>query len=136
MKRRDLLKSILPVGASLLVTNVKTSRSSQTQTEKNLPMNRADLTRYVADFVLKLKYEDIPAEIISLGKKSILDGFGLALAGSMEQAGPLSRAYVQSLGSTTGNATVIGSPLKASPRFAAFVNGISIHADDFDDTQL
>jgi 2-methylcitrate dehydratase PrpD len=136
MKRRDLLKSILPVGASLLVTNVKTSRSSQTQTEKNLPMNRADLTRYVADFVLKLKYEDIPAEIISLGKKSILDGFGLALAGSMAQSGPISRAYVQSLGSTTGNATVIGSPLKASPRFAAFVNGISIHADDFDDTQL
>src|SRR5216683_3853747 len=25
---------------------------------------------------------------------------------------------------------------KTSPRFAAFVNGVSIHADDFDDTQL
>src|ERR1700676_4678522 len=136
MKRRDLLKSILPVGASLLVTNVKTSRSSQTQTEKNLPMNRADLTRYVADFVLKLKYEDIPAEIISLGKKSILDGFGLALAGSMAQSGPISREYVKSLGCEHGSAVLIGSSAKASPRFAAFVNGVSIHADDFDDTQL
>jgi len=25
---------------------------------------------------------------------------------------------------------------KLLPRFAAFVNGVSIHADDFDDTQL
>jgi 2-methylcitrate dehydratase PrpD len=35
-----------------------------------------------------------------------------------------------------GNATIIGSARKTSPRFAALLNGISIHADDFDDTQL
>ena len=33
-------------------------------------------------------------------------------------------------------ATVIGSPLKAPVRFAAFANAIGIHADDYDDTQL
>src|SRR5205807_776185 len=33
-------------------------------------------------------------------------------------------------------ATIVGSGLKASPRFAAWTNGTSIHADDFDDTQL
>ena len=43
---------------------------------------------------------------------------------------------MQSLGLAQGKATVIGSSLKATPRFAAFVNGVSIHADDFDDTQL
>jgi 2-methylcitrate dehydratase PrpD len=31
---------------------------------------------------------------------------------------------------------VIGSSVKAPPRFAAFLNGIAIHADDYDDTQL
>ncbi len=31
---------------------------------------------------------------------------------------------------------MIGSPLKAPARFAAFANGIGIHADDYDDTQL
>ena len=31
---------------------------------------------------------------------------------------------------------MIGSPIKAPARFAAFVNGIGIHADDYDDTQL
>ncbi len=33
-------------------------------------------------------------------------------------------------------ATVIGSSLKAPVRFAAFANGVGIHADDYDDTQL
>jgi 2-methylcitrate dehydratase PrpD len=33
-------------------------------------------------------------------------------------------------------ATVIGSSLRAPQRFAAFANGVGIHADDYDDTQL
>ena len=35
-----------------------------------------------------------------------------------------------------GEASVIGTDLKTSGRFAAFANGVGIHADDFDDTQL
>ena len=35
-----------------------------------------------------------------------------------------------------GPATVIGTNLKIAPRFAAFANGVGIHADDYDDTQL
>src|SRR6195256_332995 len=50
--------------------------------------------------------------------------------------GGLSRAYLKSLGLSAGEATVIGSSMKAPVRFAAFVNGIGIHADDYDDTQL
>jgi 2-methylcitrate dehydratase PrpD len=30
----------------------------------------------------------------------------------------------------------LGSAQKGFPRFAAFVNSVSIHADDFDGTQL
>jgi 2-methylcitrate dehydratase PrpD len=94
------------------------------------------LTRYVAEFALKTKYEDIPAEVVALGKNSILDGFGLALAGSMADTGAISRKYLQAAKLTQGKATVIGSTLKTTPRFAAFANGVSMHADDFDDTQL
>ena len=31
---------------------------------------------------------------------------------------------------------MIGSELRVPARFAAFANGLAIHADDFDDTQL
>jgi len=94
------------------------------------------LTDYVGRFVATTKYEDIPDGVIELGKKSILDGLGLALAGSMAQTGTLCRQYVENLGIGGGKSTIVGSARKTSPRFAAFVNGVSIHADDFDDTQL
>ncbi len=77
-----------------------------------------------------------PPDVIELGKKSILDGFGLALAGSASVMGPIARKYVESFGSSEMRASIIGTGMKAHPRFASFLNGVSIHADDFDDTQL
>src|SRR5215469_12819119 len=94
------------------------------------------LTSYVGTFVLETKYQNIPGEVIELGKKSILDGLGLALAGSRAETGAICRRYLDHLGTCGGQATVVGSGLKTSPRFAAWINGVSIHADDFDDTQL
>ncbi len=94
------------------------------------------LTNYVGKFVVETRYEDIPAEVIELGKKSILDGLGLALAGSRAQTGTICRRYLEHFGVCGGKATVVGCGLKTSPRFAAWTNGVSIHADDFDDTQL
>jgi 2-methylcitrate dehydratase PrpD len=96
----------------------------------------AGLTRYVAEFVVRTKLSDIPPDVIELGKKSMLDGLGLALAGSVAQLGQITSGYVQSLGLARNDATIIGTSKKAPTRFAAFANGIGIHADDYDDTQL
>ena len=94
------------------------------------------LTKYVADFIVSTKYEDIPPEVLELGRKSILDGLGLALAGSVSEMGPLVRKYVGSFSSSESKSSVIGTALKVPARFAAMANGIFIHADDYDDTQL
>ncbi|TDI63614.1 MAG: MmgE/PrpD family protein, partial [Alphaproteobacteria bacterium] len=94
------------------------------------------LTAYVAEFIAGTGYGDIPDEVIALGKKSILDGFGLALSGNHASSGALVRAHLSSLGLGPGPSLVIGSALRVAPRFAAFANGIAIHADDYDDTQL
>jgi 2-methylcitrate dehydratase PrpD len=135
MKRRDVLKSIVPLGASFVLGDREFAAESQAQPGRRWP-DDSGLTRYVAEFALQLRYEDIPFEIVALGKKSILDGLGLALAGSLAQSGPISRKYVEAFGRAQETSTLIGSLSTASPRFAAFVNGVSIHADDFDDTQL
>src|SRR6266404_379732 len=95
------------------------------------------LTDYVAGFVVATRAEDIPADVAHLGKRSVLDGIGLALAGAASQTGSIARRYLAALGiATEGGSTVIGSELRLPARFAAFANGISIHADDYDDTQL
>ena len=92
------------------------------------------LTRSVAEFIVNTKYEDVPDDVIALGKKTLLDGFGLALAGSASVLAPLVRQYIATLGTTAKTSTVVGTAVKVPPRFAAFANGMSIHADDYDDT--
>ena len=95
------------------------------------------LTAYVAEFLTRTRASDIPADVMHLGKRSILDGLGLALAGNAAESGHLVRKYFKALGIPTDRgATVIGTGMKLPARFAAFANGVAIHADDYDDTQL
>jgi 2-methylcitrate dehydratase PrpD len=97
------------------------------------------LTAYVADFIVDTKAEDIPPEVAHLGKRSVLDGIGLALAGAASETGHIVRRYLGSLGLSAGaqGSTVIGGDgTRVAARFAAFANGVGIHADDYDDTQL
>lgn len=94
------------------------------------------VTEEAANFVVATRYEDLPPELIELGKKHILDAVGLAIAGEKAETGPIVRRYLGDLGVLTGPATILGTGLQAGPRFAAFANGVAIHADDFDDTQL
>jgi 2-methylcitrate dehydratase PrpD len=106
------------------------------QTPKNPSPSDNRLTRHVAEFVCATGAKVIPAEVIALGKKSILDGLGLALSGSVAKSGEYVRRHLQDLNLGEGPSTVIGSATKVAPRFAAFANGVGIHADDYDDTQL
>jgi 2-methylcitrate dehydratase PrpD len=98
--------------------------------------NAGGVTRRVVEFIGGTRYADLPRAVVAAGKKSILDGLGLALVGSIAKTGEISRTYLRSLGITGGSATIVGSPLKSGVRFAAFANGVGIHADDYDDTQL
>jgi 2-methylcitrate dehydratase PrpD len=94
------------------------------------------LTDYVARFVVETPADAIPSSVLALGKRSVLDGIGLALAGQAAESGQLVRQYLASLGCATGPSTIVGTDLRLAPRFAAFSNGVAIHADDYDDTQL
>ena len=75
------------------------------------------LTRYVAEFICNTRLADLPADVVTLGKKSILDGLGLALSGGATQLGEMVRRHFSDLHLGTGPATVIGSSLKIAPRF-------------------
>ena len=97
----------------------------------------SSLTAYVAQFIVGTASRRIPDDVMHLGKRSILDGLGLALAGNAAESGRLVTQYLRTLGCTNGRGcTVIGTSLRLPPRFAAFANAIAIHADDYDDTQL
>jgi 2-methylcitrate dehydratase PrpD len=96
------------------------------------------VTDEVAGFVVSTQSRDIPKDVAHLGKRSVLDGIGLALAGAASDCSHIAQQYLQSVGipETDSGCTVIGSKLRLPARFAAFANGLAIHADDYDDTQL
>jgi 2-methylcitrate dehydratase PrpD len=131
MKRREFFTNSIGIAGTMALTGAE----AQAQSVQQLP-SAPGLTRYVSEFIVNTKYEDIPEDVLNLGRKSILDGFGLALAGSVSEMGPMVRRYVGALVTSDGKASVIGSRIKVPARFAALANGIFIHADDYDDTQL
>ena len=135
MRRRDFFTNSLAVAGSMALAKASPLAAASAQQPQNLPA-APGLTKYVSEFIVNTRYEDIPAPVLELGRKSILDGFGLALAGSASEMGPLIRKYVEAQGLSGGKASIVGSRMKAPPRFAALANGVFIHADDYDDTQL
>ena len=95
------------------------------------------ITDEVAGFVVGTTARDIPKDVAHLGKRSVLDGIGLALAGAASECGHIAKRYLEGLGiASDRGSTVIGTGLRLPARFAAFANGLAIHADDYDDTQL
>src|SRR5262252_5240392 len=135
MKRRQFFSNAGSLALGGMATSCAPATSENVASQASALPNAPGLTHYVSDFIVNAKYEDIPDNVLELGRKSILDGFGLALAGSVSEMGPLVRRYLATL-ATGGNATLIGSFMKVPVRFAALANGIFIHADDYDDTQL
>jgi 2-methylcitrate dehydratase PrpD len=133
MLRRDFNRASIFMLGSPFLKSVGTAPA--TEHSDSFPEVKG-VTNYVGRFVVETSFDSIPKDVIELGKKSILDGFGLALAGSRAETGALCRKYLLSLGICHGGSIVVGSSLKTVPRFAAFANGVSIHADDYDDTQL
>jgi hypothetical protein len=90
MKRREFCKSsMLAAGLALGGARLPAAESPAGESP-----NAPGLTRYVSEFIVNTRYEDIPQGVLALGKKSILDGFGLALAGSVSTLAPLLNASV------------------------------------------
>src|ERR1700757_2229049 len=141
MRRRDFLRNAASAGAALGALGVSgpthaSAVTAEACAETTFPQVQK-LTAHVSEFVATLKFADIPADSLELGKKSILDGLGLALSGSKAETWGLIQQYVKSFGfSPRGGAAVLGSTVRLPARFPAFANGVAIHVDDFDDTQL
>lgn len=95
------------------------------------------ITDEVAGFATSVSATDIPKEVAHLAKRSVIDGIGLAFAGARAECGHITQRYLGALGLVAERgSTVIGTSMKVPARFAAFANGLAIHADDYDDTQL
>jgi 2-methylcitrate dehydratase PrpD len=89
-------------------------------------------TEKIAEFIARTNYEEIPEKAIAVAKMCMLDGLGVALAGTRESAGRIITRYVKNSGGKP-EAGVIGGGFKTSIELAALANGTLVHVLDYDD---
>jgi 2-methylcitrate dehydratase PrpD len=90
------------------------------------------VTQRLARWASDLQGSAIPAAVRAHAKNSLIDTLGVSIAGSQTRVGRIARAVGLQAG-TNGWSTLLGSAGHVSEQTAAFVNGASAHALDFDD---
>jgi 2-methylcitrate dehydratase PrpD len=87
----------------------------------------------LAEFAVKLHWEDIPAAVRHEAKRSLLNFFATSLGGCREDAVTTAWRVMQPLAGPSC-ATVIGHSLRTDMLGAAWLNAMSANVFDFDDT--
>ena len=85
----------------------------------------------LSEYVVSLKYRDIPDDVTELVKMEILDTIGVTCAGANEAIGRILLPLAEEWGGKP-EATVIGSGKKLPAVLAALVNGSTAQALDYD----
>lgn len=93
------------------------------------------ITQEVASFVAKARFGDLPEQAVKLARGFILDGLGVALAGSTDECARIVQAQIRQMGGKP-EASILGTAMMAPAAKAALANGVAGHAMDYDDTQL
>ena len=90
-------------------------------------------TEKLSRFVIETRLAEIPQDVLAGARDAVIDTVGVALAGTLEPAAGIALSWINHLGAKP-QASVWGQTVATSPAEAAFANGMSAHALDFDDS--
>ena len=80
-------------------------------------------TLKVAQWAADLTFEDIPTEVIAFAKRSILDGMGCSVRGTLMEAGRFILSFVGNISGEAPEASIWGTDIRVSARLAGMING-------------
>ncbi len=90
------------------------------------------ITERLATFAATVRYDDLPSEVVDVIKRIALDTIGTTLAGTTLGGGCAEALQVVRSAEGAAEASVIGFGLKAPALTAAFANGSTAHALNYD----
>ena len=93
------------------------------------------LSRKIADFIVRLDEQSLPAEVKEKARACLLNGYGIALGGHATPYAPVARrAAIAMDGELPGGATLLGDGRKTSVAGAALANAALFHGRAQEDT--
>jgi 2-methylcitrate dehydratase PrpD len=134
--RRTLIRAAaaLPVAAATTkVAFAQASGGSSTAAAKSAPAK--DVTRDLAHYLVSATYQDLPANVRKEGVRTLLNWVGVAIGGSRHQTVDIAVAALAPF-SGPPQASLFGRRERFDIMNAAFINGVSSHIFDYDDTHL
>jgi 2-methylcitrate dehydratase len=93
------------------------------------------LAERMAEYAVRLRYEDLPPAVIHEVKRRVIDSLGCALGAWDAEPCRIGRKIAMTLTAENGS-TLLGTRHRAPPDWAAFVNGCMVRYFDYNDTYL
>src|SRR5215218_3869300 len=98
-----------------------------------MSVTRTATTRELASFLSRLRFEDLPDEVVERTKELFLDWAASALAGKNARPVRILERFTETMGPEDGPSEILVSRQRTSPLFAALVNAASSHVVEQDD---
>jgi 2-methylcitrate dehydratase PrpD len=137
LSRRDLLATSTMATTMTWAAALPLQAASAAQPSTGAIDPRADSnsgeSRALAQYVERTRFEDLPADVVDMTQRAILDAIGVSLAASGLE--PACRPFIELALESGGHdeATILGTGRRASAALAALANGSLAHAMDYED---
>ncbi len=129
--RREVLKRV-GAGALALAAPSLTVSAARAKTSLSERDNHPTVAEDIARWLVELRYEDLPANVIATAKRVTLDSLGCAL-GALDAEPVRAARKVIALQGGNPQATMLGAGGKVSCDQAAFVNAMALRYLDYND---
>jgi 2-methylcitrate dehydratase len=140
VKRRDFLeRTAIAVSANLLLGSVRSDGYrlvGSALAAGNGDDQKEALEQRFAEFALSIKYEALPANVVTSAKRVLLDTLGCAFGSVGSEPANIAETTIRKTFGNGNTATVIGYPRPATVEGALFVNGVLVRSLDLNDTYI
>jgi 2-methylcitrate dehydratase PrpD len=132
--RRTILRAAaaLPLLAGI---PAGTALAETTEAPKPAAAPPPHVTKILAQYVVGARYDDLPANVRKEGVRTLLNWVGVAVGGSRHQTVDIAASALAPF-SGPAQASLLGRHERFDIMNAAFLNGVSSHIFDYDDTHL
>jgi 2-methylcitrate dehydratase PrpD len=135
--RRTLIRTAAALPLAMATSNAAFPQAAEA-ISSNAPADLApvkDVTGALAHYLVTAAYGDLPGNVRKEGARTLLNWTGVAIGGSRHQTVEIAVAALTPF-SGPPQASLLGRRERFDIMNAAFINGVSSHIFDFDDTHL